>query len=183
MTASEREFMKKIKGPRGKSITGDKVDEYRASQSAHGKAGMLKRWGEHGPTKSVRAFAATVDRFRDAVPAERDRAQAATDALESWLDGQAMNAAPVKAGPPITINAVLTYHWYGEIEAGRKTVEYREINDYWESRLWADGVTERISAIRFSRGYTDTRMTWEVTEIVRNEEDGVFEIHLGKRIS
>ena len=182
MTASEREFMNKIKGPRGKSLTKSEAKKYREAQSAHGKAGMLKRWGEHGPTKSVRAFAATVDRFRDAIPAERDRAQAATDALDAWLDKRG-TAAPVKAGPPITINAVLTYHWYGEIEAGRKTVEYREINDYWESRLWADGLTERIAAIRFSRGYTNTRMTWEVTEIVRNDEDGVFEIHLGKRIS
>ena len=182
MTESEREFMNKIKGPRGKSLTKSEAKKYREAQSAHGKVGMLKRWGEHGPTKSVRAFAATVDRFRDAIPAERDRAQAATDALDSWLDKRG-TAAPVKAGPPITINAVLTYHWYGEIEAGRKTVEYREINDYWESRLWADGLTERIAAIRFSRGYTNTRMTWEVTEIVRNDEDGVFEIHLGKRIS
>ena len=182
MTEEEREFMNGIKGPRGSKITGKQAKKYREEQSAHGKAGMLKRWGEHGPTKSVRAFAATVDRFRDAVPAERDRAQAATDALNAWLDKRG-TTAPVKAGPPITINAVLTYHWYGEIEAGRKTVEYREINDYWERRLWADGVAERIAAIRFSRGYTDTRMTWEVTEIVRNEEDGVFEIYLGKRIS
>ena len=174
--------MRKIKGPRGKPITGDRADEYLASQSAHGKAGTLKRWGDHGPTKSVRAFVATVDRFRDAVPAERDRARAATEALDAWLDKRGI-AAPVKAGPPITINAVLTYRWYGEIEAGRKTVEYREINDYWESRLWADGLTERITAIRFSRGYTNVRMTWEVKNIVRNEEDGVFEIHLGKRIS
>ena len=178
MTKTERE----IKGPRGSTITGKKAKTYRDAQSEHGKAGMRKRWGDHGPTKSVRAFAATVDRFREAIPAERDRARAATDALDAYLD-QRGTAAPVKAGPPITINAVLTYHWYGEIEAGRKRIEYRDINDYWTDRLWANGVTERIAAIRFSRGYTNTRMTWEVTEIVRNEEDGVYEIHLGKRIS
>ena len=55
-----------------------------------GREGMRRRWGDdHGPTKGVRAFVATVDRFRTAVPDERDRAAAVTAALEAWLDARA----------------------------------------------------------------------------------------------
>lgn len=160
-----------------------------------GREGMRRRWGDdHGPTKGVRAFVPTVDRFRAAVPAEKDRAAAVTAALEAWLDAKdaekvaarrktvAVRVVPPQ-GEPITISAVLTYHFYDEIEAGRKRTEYRDICDYWDERLWAPGVRGRIAAIRFSRGYTQTRMTWEVTHIDRNEGDGVYEIHLGKRIA
>ena len=55
-----------------------------------GREGMRRRWGDnHGQTKGVRAFVSTVDRFRAAVPAERDRAAAVTAALEAWLDARA----------------------------------------------------------------------------------------------
>ena len=165
--------------------------------SEAGREGMRRRWGEHGPTKCVRAYVPTVERFRAAVPAERDRADAATAALEAWLNAKGAPNAPERTPPaqaipcrvvpahgaPITIAAVLTYHWYDEIEAGRKRTEYRDIGDYWDERLWSPSVRGRIAAIRFSRGYTQRRMTWEVTRIDRNEEDGVYEIHLGKRIA
>ena len=64
---------------------------------------MRRRWGaDHGPTKGVRAFVSTVDRFRAAVPAERDRAAAVTAALEAWLD--ARDAEMSAARPePITV--------------------------------------------------------------------------------
>lgn len=83
----------------------------------------------------------------------------------------------------ITVAAALAFKWYDEIAAGRKRIEYREICDYWTRRLWDDGITERIAAIKFTRGYTPVNMTWEVTEIVRDDGEGVYEIHLGKRIS
>jgi len=145
-----------------------------------GKRGSAIRWGDHGPTKSVRAFAATVDRFRDAIPQERDRAAAATAALDDYLNKRA-KSKPSADG--ITINAALTFHWYDEIDKGSKRIEYREIGPYWDAKLWDNGITERIAAIRFSRGYTNTRMTWEVTKITRNEDEGVYEIHLGKRLA
>jgi len=158
-------------------------EEFLEQARASGRRGSVARWGaDHGPTKSVRAFAATVDRFRAAIPAERDRASAATAALDAYLDTNHKTAETSK-GPPITVSASLAFKWYDEIEAGRKRIEYRDITPYWTDRLWANGVTERIEAIRFTRGYTNVSMTWEVTEINRNEEDGVYEIHLGKRIS
>ena len=165
------------KSPRSKKPAGS--DDLLAAQREWGREGMRRRWGDHGPTKCVRAFTATVDRFRAHVPSERDRAAAATEALDNWLDGQGADSAP----RPVTIAAVLTYHWYGEIESGRKRVEYRDICDYWSARLWDAGMKDRVKAIRFSRGYTQTRMTWEVTRIVRDDAEGVYEIHLGKRIS
>ena len=86
-------------------------------------------------------------------------------------------------GTPIMVAAVLAYHWYDEIEAGRKRTEYRDVGGYWDKLLWSDGRRGRVKSIKFSRGYTQRKMTWEVRRIDRNEEDGVYEIHLGKRIS
>ena len=40
-----------------------------------------------------------------------------------------------------------------------------------------------MRAIKFTRAYTSTNMTWEVKRICRNEKDDVYEIHLGKRIA
>ena len=40
-----------------------------------------------------------------------------------------------------------------------------------------------MRADKFTRAYTSTNMTWEVKRICRNEKDGVYEIHLGKRIA
>lgn len=183
MTRDEREFMRtrgRGKPPRSNPTGRDLLE----AQREWGREGMRKRWGDHGPTKCVRAFEATVDRFRAHVASERDRAAAATEALDNWLDDQGAEAAPRRpAGDSVTISAVLTYHWYGEIESGRKRVEYRDISDYWTARLWDAGMRDRVKAIRFSRGYTNTRMTWEVTRIVRDDAEGVYEIHLGKRIS
>lgn len=181
MTEEEKKFMRtkgRGKSPRNKPPPkGDLFADY-------GRQGSQKRWGDHGPTKTVRAFPETVDRFRAYVPSERDRAAAATEALDDWLDGK---GAPKLSRPqvenPVTLNAVLTYHWYDEIAAGRKRVEYRDINDYWTPRLWDGGMAERVRAIRFSRGYSNTRMTWEVREIRRNDSEGVYEIHLGKKIA
>ena len=56
----------------------------------------------------------------------------------------------------------LTYHWYDEIAAGRKTEEYREYNQYYYNRL-CYGVLQKLDgtfedcfkpyhAVRFHRG-------------------------------
>ena len=65
-----------------------------------GREGMRRRWGaDHGPTKGVRAFVATVDRFRAAVPAEKDRAAAVTAALEAWLDARDAEMSATRPKP------------------------------------------------------------------------------------
>ena len=83
---------------------------------------------------------------------------------------------------PRIVSAILAYRWYDEIAARRKRIEYREICDYWTSRLWADGANRRVAAIKFNRGYTPVSMTWQIIKIMRNDKDGVYEIHLGERI-
>ncbi len=83
----------------------------------------------------------------------------------------------------LMVSAALTYHWYDEIVAGRKRTEYRDICDYWDERLWSPKVRGKIGSIKFTRAYTSTNMIWDVRRICRNEKDGVYEIHLGKRIA
>ena len=57
-----------------------------AYQSARGSLGSSKRWGEnHGPTKTVRAFAPAAERLQATIP-EKDRAQFVTDAINEKLD-------------------------------------------------------------------------------------------------
>lgn len=172
MTEEERKFMR-----RGKSAP-PPADNSEAKR--YGRIGMLKRWGKHGRTKTIRAYEEVVDRFRATVPDMRDRADAASEALNAYL---AKHGAPPPPEPPkATVAAVLTHHWYDEIEAGRKTTEYRDTTDYWRGRLFKpDG--KPVDAICFSRGYTNRRMTWEVAGITENAADGVFEIHLGRRKS
>lgn len=43
-------------------------------------------------------------------------------------------------------------HWYAEVAEGRKTVEYRALGRYWQSRL---GKLRPGSEIAFRRGYYD----------------------------
>ncbi len=158
-------------------------DAMAQSRAEWGRKGMRSRWGaSHGATKCVRAAVATVDRFRAVVPAERDRAAAATAALDAWLDARDDDRI-TRRTKPITVAAVLARKWYDEIAAGRKTIEYRDICDYWDARLWAPDVRGHIGAIKFSRAYTATNMIWEVVRVDRNEQDGCYEIHLGRRLA
>lgn len=51
----------------------------------------------------------------------------------------------------------LTYHWYDEIAAGHKLEEYREITDFYRSRLtfsqWrGTDIFRHYDAVRFHRG-------------------------------
>ena len=98
----------------------------------------------------------------------------------------------------------LTYHWYDEIESGRKCEEYRELTYYWYKRLLDQDFNERLNrledakhfrkydAVRFHRGQGGKRtMMYEVGNIhigYGNVKDGapndrkVFVINLGKRL-
>lgn len=106
---------------------------------------------------------------------------------------------------PVDIHLVLSYHWYDEIDAGRKWVEYREQSDYYKRMLLRNykllklryGRThtpnlylyKNIRSVIFHRGYTSTTMRWAVQNIKVGYGDTqkgapyhpVFCIRLGKR--
>ena len=63
----------------------------------------------------------------------------------------------------MNLHLVLTYHWFDEIESGRKRVEYREKKSYWIERVWAN--REQIKTVTFSRGYTSKTITFNVDKI------------------
>ena len=94
-----------------------------------------------------------------------------------------ISARPTDKCAPVMVAASLAFRWYDEIERGAKRVEYRDITEYWSRLLWDGGRNRRVKSIKFTRGYTQTKMIWEVRRIVRDEREGVFEIHLGKRIA
>ena len=58
--------------------------------------------------------------------------------------------------PMKILELAVTYHWYDEIESGRKKEEYRKYTKYYESRLmnplWCDKRWKHYDAIRFRRG-------------------------------
>lgn len=63
----------------------------------------------------------------------------------------------------MNLHLVLTYHWFDEIEAGKKTVEYRDKTMYWYNRIWLK--RKEIKTVTFSRGYTSRTLTFDVTAI------------------
>jgi predicted transcriptional regulator with HTH domain len=90
-----------------------------------------------------------------------------------------------------TLHLVLTAHWYDMIASGKKPYEYREIKPYWMNRLvpfvdgkrkkWTEEECELIACgaigipkqwwkrwneVCFSRGYTSTRMTYNMGSIL-----------------
>ncbi len=63
----------------------------------------------------------------------------------------------------IRLHLVLTYHWFDEMVAGRKDVEYRLISPHWMRLIWDR--RERIGMVRFSRAYTSSTITRPVVSI------------------
>ena len=86
---------------------------------------------------------------------------------------------------PFTVAANLAFHWYDEIESGRKKTEYRDLSPYWTEHLFKDGdiYGQRASFIKFSRGYTKRNMTWTIRRIDISEKDGCYMIRLGTRVA
>lgn len=69
----------------------------------------------------------------------------------------------------------LKKEWYEKIKNGEKTVEYREIKDYWTNRLFPDIPEDLQGEPRrcyFQLGYTKNRLLAWITkiEIVRGNE-------------
>ena len=52
----------------------------------------------------------------------------------------------------VVLHLVLTGHWFDEMLAGRKHVEYRRCTPHWRRLLWDR--RRRITHARFARGYT-----------------------------
>ena len=52
----------------------------------------------------------------------------------------------------LVLHLVLTGHWFDEMTAGRKNIEYRRCTPHWRRLLWDR--RRSITHARFSRGYT-----------------------------
>lgn len=63
----------------------------------------------------------------------------------------------------MTLHLVLTFHWYDESVALRKPTEFRAPTPRW-MRLIYDR-RDRITHVRFARGYTSTTTTFRVSHI------------------
>lgn len=126
-----------------------------------------------------------------------------------WCAGRDLKKQTVKCNFQV-LDLSLTYHWYDEIESGRKTVEYREMSDYWRKRLMAcrkDCFTLQhdwfcamcrefrpapYQAVRFHRGQGGKQtMMYEILSIIIRRgykqfgapsNKDVFCICLGKRL-
>jgi len=57
----------------------------------------------------------------------------------------------------------LTFHWYDEIQAGRKKIEYRETSEYWRKRIWLKRFD--LSHVQFRRGYSEVTTVREIMRI------------------
>lgn len=61
-----------------------------------------------------------------------------------------------------TLHLTLTYRWWDEIAAGRKTCEYRRFTEGWRKRL--NGV-KRGDLVVFHRGYTNRTLSRRIEQI------------------
>jgi hypothetical protein len=60
----------------------------------------------------------------------------------------------------MTLRLVLTYHWFDEMAAGRKNVEYRAMTPHWRKRIWAK--RHQLTSAIYSRAYTATTLRREI---------------------
>jgi hypothetical protein len=63
----------------------------------------------------------------------------------------------------LVIHLVLTHHWFDEMVAGRKDIEYRAMTPHWTRLIWDR--RDKITHARFSRGYTSRTMTRRVLSV------------------
>lgn len=74
-----------------------------------------------------------------------------------------------------TLHLTLTYRWWDEIVAGRKTCEYRRFTEGWRKRL--NGV-KRGDLVVFHRGYTNITLTRSISDVnVIDSEDLPCNVH------
>lgn len=63
----------------------------------------------------------------------------------------------------MTLDLVVTGHWYDEIVAGRKWCEYRVTSEWWMKRIWKR--RRQLTHVRFRRGYTTIGSTYRISKI------------------
>ena len=74
-----------------------------------------------------------------------------------------------------TLHLTLTYRWWDEIVAGRKTCEYRRFTEGWRKRL--NGL-KRGDLVVFHRGYTNITLTRSIQDVnVIDSEDLPCNVH------
>ena len=79
-----------------------------------------------------------------------------------------------------TLTLGLKFKWYDKIESGQKKIEYRELSDYYHSRL-GGAKGKELKSVTFMRGQASpVKMTWEVLCVKKSA--GCYCIHLGKRL-
>ena len=61
------------------------------------------------------------------------------------------------------LDLVLNNYWYGEIESGDTTLEYRQITPHWTKRIWDR--RDEITHVNFRKGYSKISMKKKVTKI------------------
>lgn len=83
----------------------------------------------------------------------------------------------------VILHLVLTHHWYDEMVAGRKDVEYRAIKPHWTKMIW--NRCGAITHVRFSRAYSSTTILRPVVGIDigtcpdEGWDDDYYRINLG----
>jgi len=80
----------------------------------------------------------------------------------------------------------LKKQWFEKIKSGKKTIEYREVKDYWKQRLKNEFSNHIPQTCKLRLGYTNQYMTAKITgfEIVNGKntdlaiDKPVYAIHL-----
>jgi hypothetical protein len=84
-----------------------------------------------------------------------------THAANNQQQAEETHARVVSGG--LVLHLVLTHHWYDETESGAKCIEYRVMIPRWEKQIWQK--RDRITHVRFSRGYTARTIIFPVERI------------------
>ena len=61
------------------------------------------------------------------------------------------------------LNLILNFHWFSEIEAGRKSIEYRRMIPRWEKQIWQK--RHELTHLRVRRAYTPQTLTLPISQI------------------
>ena len=63
----------------------------------------------------------------------------------------------------MNLHLVLTFHWFGEIQSGRKRIEYRQMTPRWKKLIWDR--RDKLGTVAFARGYTKNSETYAIDKI------------------
>jgi len=85
---------------------------------------------------------------------------------------------PGSDGPSI-LHLTLEREWFDDIARSVKTVEYRDLKDYWKTRL--DG--RRYDIVRFRNGYATDAPEMDVEFLGVEKRHDCYAIRLGKILS